>query len=173
MKIISAALVAAAFLIPASAQATVTFNVNATDSGGGTLTGTFSTNDALNEITGLNLVASSFGGVTFNNLAFVTAESLPTSFTLQVLSPERNLNLVFSPALSALGASIGAGSFINNGGARGALTLSGTVTAAGVAAPTAAVPEPSTWATMLVGFGALGFTMRRRRQQAQVRYGFA
>lgn len=171
MKIITAALAAAAFLLPASAQATVTFNVNATDSGGGTLTGTFSTNDALTDITGLNLVASSFGGVVFNNLAFVTAESLPTSFTLQVLSPERNLNLVFSPALSASGATIGAGSFINNGGARSALTLSGTVTAG--PATTAAVPEPSTWAMMLVGFGALGFTMRRRREQAQVRYSFA
>ncbi|MCH8615719.1 FxDxF family PEP-CTERM protein [Sphingomonas sp. SM33] len=27
----------------------------------------------------------------------------------------------------------------------------------------AAVPEPSTWAMMLVGFGAIGFAMRRRR----------
>ena len=28
----------------------------------------------------------------------------------------------------------------------------------------AAVPEPSTWAMMLVGFGAIGFSMRRRRR---------
>lgn len=28
---------------------------------------------------------------------------------------------------------------------------------------TAAVPEPSTWAMMLLGFGAVGFAMRRRR----------
>ncbi len=28
----------------------------------------------------------------------------------------------------------------------------------------AAVPEPSTWAMMLLGFGAVGFAMRRRRQ---------
>ena len=28
----------------------------------------------------------------------------------------------------------------------------------------AAVPEPSTWAMMLVGFGALGCAMRRRRR---------
>lgn len=29
---------------------------------------------------------------------------------------------------------------------------------------TAAVPEPGTWAMMLLGFGAIGFSMRRRRQ---------
>jgi hypothetical protein len=29
--------------------------------------------------------------------------------------------------------------------------------------PTAAIPEPGTWALMLLGFGAVGFSMRRRR----------
>ena len=29
---------------------------------------------------------------------------------------------------------------------------------------TNAVPEPSTWATMLLGFGAIGFSMRRRKR---------
>jgi len=28
-----------------------------------------------------------------------------------------------------------------------------------------AVPEPSTWAMMLLGFGGMGMTMRRRRSQ--------
>ena len=27
-----------------------------------------------------------------------------------------------------------------------------------------AVPEPGTWAMMLIGFGAVGFAMRRRRR---------
>ena len=39
--------------------------------------------------------------------------------------------------------------------------------------PTAAVPEPSTWALMLLGFGAIGFSMRRRRKDVvRVRYAF-
>ena len=31
-----------------------------------------------------------------------------------------------------------------------------------VAAPTAAVPEPSTWSLMLTGLGFLGYVLRRR-----------
>lgn len=35
------------------------------------------------------------------------------------------------------------------------------------------VPEPMTWALMLLGFGAVGFALRRRRDQtARVRYAF-
>ncbi len=33
---------------------------------------------------------------------------------------------------------------------------------------TGAVPEPSTWAMMLIGFGATGFAMRRRRAKVAV-----
>jgi hypothetical protein len=36
----------------------------------------------------------------------------------------------------------------------------------------AAVPEPGTWMLMLLGFGAMGFAMRRR-QKSQVRFQFA
>lgn len=35
---------------------------------------------------------------------------------------------------------------------------------------TGAVPEPSTWAMMLFGFGAVGFAMRRRRQKLTISY---
>lgn len=33
-----------------------------------------------------------------------------------------------------------------------------------------AVPEPATWATMLVGFGVIGFAARRRRAKVRVSY---
>ncbi|MBN8808643.1 MAG: PEPxxWA-CTERM sorting domain-containing protein [Sphingomonas sp.] len=31
---------------------------------------------------------------------------------------------------------------------------------------TAAVPEPASWALMIVGFGAMGYSLRRRRETA-------
>ena len=38
----------------------------------------------------------------------------------------------------------------------------------GASSINAAVPEPSTWAMMLIGFGAVGFSMRRRRGTSAV-----
>ena len=47
-----------------------------------------------------------------------------------------------------------------NGNNSGAGSLGGSITIR----QAAAVPEPATWAMMLVGFGAVGFAMRRRRR---------
>lgn len=35
-----------------------------------------------------------------------------------------------------------------------------------------AVPEPATWALMILGFGAVAFAMRRQRQQVRVNFAF-
>ena len=45
----------------------------------------------------------------------------------------------------------------NNGGGKNVLL-------GGLSYNAAAVPEPATWAMMLLGFGAVGFSMRRRNQ---------
>jgi PEP-CTERM motif len=47
-----------------------------------------------------------------------------------------------------------------NGNNSGAGSLGGSITIR----QAVAAPEPSTWATMLLGFGAVGFAMRRRRR---------
>lgn len=49
--------------------------------------------------------------------------------------------------------------FINQSGAYGATANSGAILETG-----SSVPEPATWAMMLVGFGATGFAMRRSRR---------
>ena len=38
----------------------------------------------------------------------------------------------------------------------------------GIGTPTDPVPEPATWAMMLMGFGATGYAMRRRRRSAGI-----
>jgi hypothetical protein len=45
----------------------------------------------------------------------------------------------------------------------------GTVTSAQVFA-TGGVPEPATWAMMLFGFGSLGYSMRRKKVRARIRF---
>jgi hypothetical protein len=57
-----------------------------------------------------------------------------------------------------------------NGENRGNGALEGSITIE------QAVPEPATWAMMLFGFGAVGFAMRRRKQQKttqRVRFAFS
>ncbi|WP_120716539.1 FxDxF family PEP-CTERM protein [Tsuneonella amylolytica] len=56
-----------------------------------------------------------------------------------------------------------------NGRSRGAGSYGGDLSFV----PTAAVPEPATWALMLLGFAGIGVTMRRRRKdKVRVRYAF-
>jgi hypothetical protein len=65
-------------------------------------------------------------------------------------------------SITLLPGSLGIGSY--------ALNFGGTTTDAGGEAGTlsffSAVPEPSTWALMLLGFGGIGFAMRRQRAKA-------
>ncbi|NTZ43936.1 PEP-CTERM sorting domain-containing protein, partial [Altererythrobacter sp. SALINAS58] len=45
----------------------------------------------------------------------------------------------------------------------------------GISSQIGAVPEPTTWAMMLFGFGAIGFAMRRRssdQSSKRVRFAF-
>lgn len=53
------------------------------------------------------------------------------------------------------------GTYAFTGFTSGTLTVSNAV---------AAVPEPASWAMMLVGFGAMGFAMRRRKVSTTVSY---
>lgn len=171
MKKFAAAAAVLAFATPMSAQAVVVFNVNGTLSGGGssTVTGTFTTNDALNDLTAVNLTSTLGGTHTYNSLSQILVESLPNSLSLQITqAPGQTLSLVFSPALSLSGVSnLVTGSQETSGG--NTRTLTGTVSAAAVPA---AVPEPATWAMMLVGFGAIGLGMRRKQPHV-VNYRFA
>ena len=65
-------------------------------------------------------------------------------------------------AITLLPATFGSGDYrLSFGG-----TTSGGGGESGTLSFFAAVPEPSTWAMMLLGFGGIGFAMRRRRRPA-------
>jgi hypothetical protein len=103
------------------------------------LNSTFNTS---NPLTNLN-----FNSVTLNNGTTTTAFNIA--------------NGVFdSASREMIALTAGASNVLTiNGTTFGDASYSGTLSFG----QTAAVPEPATWALMLIGFGAVGFSMRRRR----------
>lgn len=150
------------------AYASVTFDVTGIYSDGGTLSGTFTTDDALTtlESTSLTVSGGSLGldSVIFNDASYITAgtQDLPNSFSLLALSTvNKSLSLVFSTPLTLSGATLSTASdnYQQYVGTR-------TIVSGSVVNPDAtAVPEPASWALMLTGFAAVGFALRRRRDR--------
>ena len=148
------------------AEASVTFNVTGTFSDGGTLTGTFVTDDALTTLqsTSLTVAGGSLGldGVIFNDPSYIAAgtQNLPNDFTLWAFSSvNKSLGLVFSTPLTLSGADLSTSSSNYQQYVGTRTIVSGSVTNADLAA----VPEPASWALILMGFAAMGLALRRRR----------
>jgi hypothetical protein len=106
----------------------------------------------------LSTVATSANGPTDVDItaAFVTGTGIGSPIALG--ANPFNTDLIENYALA--GQTWGAGIYT--------LTVQGTRGDSGsfggnVAFEAAAVPEPATWAMMLLGFGAIGFSLRRRR----------
>jgi hypothetical protein len=162
MKLASAAIAALA-LIATPAAATdyiVSFN-----SGAGTFTGTFTT--SVDPDPAFDLVTAITGTLGGNNATLLAPDAFAGNDNL--FSPT-------NPFFSAGGVSFTAGGTNYNifgSGApilcTGAPTCVGTtVSNFSVQAATAGVPEPATWAMMLLGFGAIGLGLRLRwRKVAQ------
>lgn len=86
-----------------------------------------------------------FTSVTFNGTSFDIASSGDIEFRFLQ-------GLAISPGLQTLGISGISG---GNGSYAGTFSV----------ATLAAIPEPASWAMMLIGFSAVGSTLRRRRRQ--------
>ena len=134
---------------------------------GGTLTGSFTTNDSLTQLEAINITASAnssiygnFTQFTYDNLSQVDWMVLPTQgFRIQVSSLQE-LRLDFFP-LTVPTANILGTSYEKQAGTAARAVTAGHV----VLADTPAVPEPASWAMMIAGFGMIGGALRIRSRK--------
>jgi hypothetical protein len=113
-----------------------------TPSGFQLLNSTLSASETADPLTFISFSSITLNGVSFEQVATGTAD----------------FYRLFNQVLVS-----GGNNVINIAGTTGGdAAYSGTLTFA------AAVPEPSTWAMMLLGFGAIGFSMRRKRAQKPI-----
>lgn len=97
--------------------------------------------------------------------------SLMPAFVIAIFS---GTDLIYSGNFNAVGGDLTFFGFQSTGAGITSATIGGSgssfsfaldnFTFGAAGAPVGAVPEPSTWAMMLFGFGAIGYSMRRKRQ---------
>jgi hypothetical protein len=152
-----------------SACAAVTFSVDAAFDDGGTLLGTFTTDDSLQSLvaTSLTVAGGSLGldSVVFNEPSYITdgVVNLPNGFRLVAYSSvNKSLSLSFTAPLTQAGAALDGVSNNSQSGVGTRYIVRGAVTGpadGGVSA----VPEPASWALLIAGFGGAGAIFRRRK----------
>jgi hypothetical protein len=162
----------------ASADTYVSYDVNASyDSGAGTLTGSFTLDTTTNTSYAVDLTVVGAGGVNSGSLTDPTRfgtgtyEVAPsvTDATYNDGDPALQVFLTYPTGGGALfnggfgSSSVGSYFSPTCGGEICGFPLSGTVLNGN--AVTSAVPEPSTWAMMLLGFAGVGFMAYRRKSK--------
>jgi PEP-CTERM motif len=146
----------------ASANIIFTFS-GVTFSDGGTLSGTFTTNDAVNSLVDFDLLTSGGAAVGFHYTPGTanSLSSLPFVLVVEPASLDHILQVTFAGGLTPLGAAITIGTFDS-------FEQIGTdhrdITA-GSAAPAPTVPEPGTLLLLGAGMIVIGMAALRRRHQ--------
>lgn len=122
-------------------------------------------------IEGLTIGGTALAGLTFDASVFINPA--PNTILLNVggLSIVLNEQILSGDGLTGIGITTNAihaafnGFPVGTGLANGNLILGHSQAFASVGQP-GAVPEPSTWAMMLIGFGAAGYSLRRKNTLA-------
>ena len=160
---LAAAVVAIAAAAPAWAAKVFVLD-NVTLEGGGTLTGSFTTNDALTSLESVDITSSmnpagpfTFQSFHYNDAALANWVVLPSQgIQNSVNGAAQQLRLDFFPLTETGAVLLGSSNEYQFTAGRRVVT-GGQVVAAAVSA----VPEPATWAMMIVGFGLDGSALRQ------------
>ena len=161
--------------LPAFANVVKSYTLTspATVSDGSTLSGSWTVDFTTSTVLALNIAhsAGDFSASTFDLTGAPVVSNVggfvPGDWLLQDYSTGggfQNFNIVFNQITGAIfTGTAGFGSALDlNPGHSTAFTAFRLISGAGTTQATD-VPEPATWAMMLVGFGALGAVLRRRR----------
>lgn len=115
-------------------------------------------------IEGLTLGGTLFGALTFDGSLFVNPAANTVLFNAGGLSIILNEQILSANGITTNAINIGFTNFpIGTGIQNGNIILAQTQASA-TAGMGGAVPEPGTWAMMLLGFGGMGVALRRRRK---------
>jgi hypothetical protein len=138
-------------------------NLSADASGQAVVT---ATTGLLNDLTFMTINGITFKTATFN----ITGSGIVNIFGLNALGEATTESFTLGTGsnffgVTATGSDVLTGiSFTSETGVQDLRQLR----LGGISTMTTAVPEPGTWAMMLVGFGAMGVAMRRRRRDAML-----
>jgi len=153
------------FLAAGQASANIVYTFSGvTFSDGGTLTGTFTTNDTFTALLDYDITTSVAPGIGFTYTPLTTGSSptsLPAIIVVETASLDNLLQVTFAGGLTATGAPILIGTFdsFEQGPDARRDIVAGMATVA-----TNNVPEPSTLALLAVGALGVLTSVRRRRQ---------
>lgn len=136
---------------------TITSTSSASSAGGLTTSGS-------SLIEGLRITGSLLGNLSLDLSALANAAPNTTVLNLGGLSLIFNQQSTLGDGINSIGTSTNAIQLNFNNFVSGTRLLNGTVNIghSEALATAAAVPEPATWAMMLLGFGVIGTAMRRR-----------
>ncbi|MEO7411467.1 MAG: choice-of-anchor P family protein [Sphingomicrobium sp.] len=115
-------------------------------------------------IEGLVLSGSALGALVFDGNLLVNPAPNTILFSGGGLSIILNEQILSASGITTNAINIGFTNFLLGTGLQNGNIIFAQTQASAVAGVNGAVPEPATWAMMLIGFGAVGVSMRRRKK---------